>query len=65
MDVKKILDEKGIDVNVGQYVVFNDDNSFLAQTDTVDEAFFIADTNQLKFTAVVNLDEFRNLEDVL
>jgi hypothetical protein len=35
MNVKKILDEKGVDINISQYVVFDDDNFFLAQTDTV------------------------------
>ncbi|MDR1963263.1 MAG: hypothetical protein LBQ50_05750 [Planctomycetaceae bacterium] len=64
MDVKKILDEQGIDINIGQYVVFDDDNSFLAQTDTVDEAFRIADTHHVKCPALVNLDEFRNLDYV-
>jgi hypothetical protein len=63
ISIDQALREAGVDIHEKQFVLFDDHGTFIAHTDTMDEAFAIADKNSIGRPAILDLDGLRERRD--
>jgi ribosomal protein S2 len=59
----KIVDKlasEGIDINVGNIVIFDEKGNFIVQADTMEEAFAVADAKNVQIPVIIDLNGVRD-----
>jgi ribosomal protein S2 len=54
------LAAEGIDINVGNIVIFDEKGNFIVQADTMEEAFAVADAKNVRIPVIIDLNGIRD-----